>query len=310
MTSTVSVDPFRCRLWTMHGRLEEYITEENCAEEVESFKQHGQLLPALGRLVRDDPDCDIEVICGARRLFAARYLKVKLLVEVRELSDREAIIAMDLENRQRKDLSPYERGVSYARLIRSGYFASQEEIALAMNISPSRVSRLLKLARLPSAIIGAFNAALDIRESWAVTLAEALEDPIRRQSAMRVAREIRAAAPRPAAREVYRRLLGSATRGHKPRNTSHDKVVKGNDGTPLFRIRHQTGSIALLLPAEMISAKSLDAIERALLHILQPVPEDRQPADVASRGRRSYPTELGVAPRDAETNTKLSAPPA
>ena len=38
------------------------------------------------------------------------------------LTDQEAIIAMDIENRQRADTSPYERGVAYARWLNAGYF--------------------------------------------------------------------------------------------------------------------------------------------------------------------------------------------
>src|SRR5688572_30441481 len=109
----VSISPFRCRVWEMHDRLEDYITAESCCTEIGSFEAHGQLVPALGRPVRGDPDYDLEVVCGARRLFVARHLGALLQVEIREMSDREALVALDIENRHRKDTSPYERGVTY-----------------------------------------------------------------------------------------------------------------------------------------------------------------------------------------------------
>src|SRR5579871_4858114 len=126
-----SADPFRCRMWSLHDRLDEYVTEDACQAEIESFAKHGQLIPALGRPIRSDPDFDVEVICGARRLFVARHLNRPFLVEIRELSDRDALIAIDIENRHRRDVSPYERGLSYARWLRSGQFQSQEELAKA-----------------------------------------------------------------------------------------------------------------------------------------------------------------------------------
>src|SRR4030088_270940 len=156
MPSVISVSPFRCRMWALHDRIDTYVNETTCKMEIDSFHRHGQLVPVLGRPVRGDPDYDMELIYGARRLFVARHINVALMVEVRDLSDRDAIVAMDIENRQRKDVSPLERGLSYARWLRSGYFKSQDDIAQNLKISSSQVSRMLKLARLPSAIVGAF----------------------------------------------------------------------------------------------------------------------------------------------------------
>jgi len=190
MESLVSVDPFRCRVWSAHDRLEEHITEENCVSEIKSFKAHKQRKPALGRPVHNDPDYDVEVICGARRLFVARLLKMPLLVELRELSDREAIIEMHVD-RLRKDVSPYELGVAYLGWMREGYFESQEEMSRVLKVSNSKVSRLSKLAQLPSVIVGAFDSAVNIRERWGLHLARILENPRHKCFVIQAAREIR-----------------------------------------------------------------------------------------------------------------------
>src|SRR5271170_8315863 len=147
------LDPFRCRMWDYHDRLEETITEESCQTEIASFHAHGQVVPVLGRRLPKDATHDIELIFGARRLFVARHLSVPIKVELRDLTDREAIIAMGIENRQRKDISAYERGLSYRRWLKSKQFESQTEIANALKISASQVSRLLQIARLPSVIM-------------------------------------------------------------------------------------------------------------------------------------------------------------
>jgi ParB family chromosome partitioning protein len=272
MGSVISVSPFRCRVWKLHDRLEELINEKSCKDEIESFQEHGQLVPVMGRRVMEE-GFDVELIYGARRLFVARHINAALLVEMRDISDRDAIVAMDIENRQRKDISPYERGLSYARWLRAGYFESQDEVARALKVSASQVSRLLTLARLPSVVVDAFGCPGEICEGWGLGLAEALEQPERRKSTIQAAREIAAVSPRPHSKEVYRQLLASSVPGRKLKQASHDKVVRGKDGLPLFRIKYRRDSVALILPIEKVSAKSLESIESAIANVLQDSPQ-------------------------------------
>jgi ParB family chromosome partitioning protein len=265
------VDAFRCKVWDLHDRLEEQITEQTCAEVIRSFQDHGQLVPALGRQTRGNPDVDVELIYGARRLFVARLINQPLLVELRDLSDREAIVAMDMENRQRHDISPYERGLSYARWLRAGYFASQDDLARALRVSASQVSRLLKLALLPSVIVDAFGNALEICEGWGVELAGVLQDDERRRRAIVAARALGKMTPRPPGHDVFRELLASAAPGRRPKATTHDKVVKAHDGAALFRIRQQRKSVAVIISLDRITATVMDAIECSITRILDPV---------------------------------------
>lgn len=265
----VSISPFRCRVWSLHDRLEEYLSEESCKGEVESVSTHGQLVPALGRPLHGDADYDVEIVCGARRLFVARQLGVQLRVELREMNDRQALVAMDAENRLRKDISPYERGLNYASLLRAKYFLTQEEMAHALNVSPSQVSRLLKLAELPSVVVSAFASPLDIREGWGIDLHKAWHDANMRSVLTQRARTIAARTPRLKAHEVYERLLAPSGAVVKQRYKRHDDVVKDGTGTPLFRIRYQRNSVALLLPNARIKASSLEMIRGALSNILE-----------------------------------------
>ena len=291
----VSVNPFRCRMWDLHDRLEGDITEETCREEIISFAKHGQLVPALARPLRGHRDYDFELIYGARRLFVAQHVNKPLLVEVRDLEDREAIIAMDIENRQRKDISPYERGHSYALWMREGYFDSQEEIARVLKVSASQVSRLLRLARLPSIIVSAFGRGSDIRESWGLQIADALEDPHRRQATIQCARKISNLPERLPAHEICRRLLAASVPGRKLRRAAHDEVVAAENGAPLFRIRYQRNSVALVLPSSKVSAQSLARVRRALTDILQG--ETSQVADLRERRSRmqaDFASHLGA----------------
>jgi ParB family transcriptional regulator, chromosome partitioning protein len=269
MHQVIPVNPFKCRVWQLHDRLEHEITEETCRAEMESFREHGQLVPALGRRLCGDPKYEVELIYGARRLFVAQRLNKPLLVQLRELSDRDGIIAMDIENRLREDISPYERGLSYARWLRIGYFKSQDDIAVALGLSSSQVSRLLRLARLPAVVVQAFRSATDICENWGLDLMDALEDPAKRSATIRAARALSMSPRRPPSVEVYRRLLRSAIRGYKPNALKRDRVVLGEDGRPLFRVRYQNKSIVLILPTDKVSNKSLEEIEAVLNDILK-----------------------------------------
>jgi len=270
-------------MWSLHDRVEDHITEDSCREEIASFSRHGQLVPALGRPLRNDPTHEYELIFGARRLFVARHLNIPLRIEVRELNDREAIVAMDIENRQRQDISPYERGLSYARWLREGHFSSQEDIAAALKISASQVSRLLKVARLPPVVIGAFQNPAEICEGWGLELAAALESPDRRAETIRKAREIVHAQERLAAREICRRLLSAHTNSRRTSAKSHDEVVL-SEGKLLFRVKHERAWVSVRVPVSRISGDALQEIRTALTTILQPVPLQSG----------TYPTEVAV----------------
>jgi ParB family transcriptional regulator, chromosome partitioning protein len=275
----VSVNPFRCRMWSLHDRLEEQITEESCRAEIESILRHGQLVPALGRKLKGEPMHEVELIYGARRLFVARHLNLPLKVELRDMSDRDAIVAMDIENRQRLDISPYERGLSYARWLREGHFSSQDDIAAGLRVSASHVSRLLKIARLPPVIVSAFHDVSELCEAWALEIATALEDPEKRPQTLKAARELAQISPRPPAREACRRLLAAPVSGRKPVAKHAHEVICDQKGKPLFRVRHERRSIALLLPVDRVSAVTLKEVcgsVRALLEQDTPVEKSVQ----------------------------------
>ena len=267
MSSVIEMNPFHCRMWEMHDRLEA-LTEETCSREIESVAQYGQIVPALGRPLIADPVYQVELIFGARRLYVARRTNRPILVEVRPMSDLEAIIAMDIENRHRVDVSPYERGRSFARWLRVGYFRSQEDIARGLKISTSQVSRLLKLAHLPSVIVAAFDGPANICEGWGVELMSALEDPSRRPMTLRRARSIATMDPRPGAREVYRQLVACRAKRRRVRGPWRDEVVKSESGVPLFRVRRQRSAVALVIPSGRVTRSVVEAVRGAAFALL------------------------------------------
>jgi ParB family chromosome partitioning protein len=265
--AAITVSPFRCRVWSLHSRLDESLTEESCKAEIESFEKHGQLIPALGRRLRGDREYDVELIYGARRLFVCRLLSQPLLVELRDVSDRDGIIAMDLENRLRKDVSAYERALSYARWLREGHFKSASELAGALHVSHAQVSRLLKMARLPPAVVGAFESPTEICEAWGERLGRLLEHSNTESRVLGAARVIAAVVPRLPAQDVYERLCAAAK---LPRTRAGQRIVKDVDGKELFRVRHRRGLVMFNVPLDVLSQGLLDEIERAIAVVADP----------------------------------------
>lgn len=255
------VSPGSCRLWDLHDRLGEHISEQTCSSLIQSIQLHGQKHPVLARKIADPDGYEFELIYGARRLFAARQLGIKLLLDVREIDDVAGLVEMDIENRVRADITPYERGLSYRRWLNSGYFATQTDIAKALGVSESRISKLLRYAELPAAIVGAFDEVGDIREDWAGALAKACRDPDTRQLILRRARSCtRSGQPvKSSPHSIYHSLI----RGERPRALQREgrsEVVKDASGTPMFRIVFRANSVHLVIPKERITGFVLETI--------------------------------------------------
>ena len=274
------VSPSKCKMWTLHVRSEESIDAASCASLIGSIRRHGQRHPVLARMRNSTEGREFELIYGARRLFAAQQLGVDLLVEVRDVDDRSAVIEMDIENRPREDISPYERGVNYGRWLRAGYFKNQMELAKELGISEARVSRLLKYSELPAVVVAAFDSVRDIREEWAVRLANKCRDPKLRDDIMKRARE-RAASPRKGSPQFIFDALQRPAAGAKVTNDrSRDDVIRGSNGKSLFRVAFHAKTLHVVLPRAEISPAILEEITKGIATVLQqpsPVVESRRP---------------------------------
>lgn len=178
------VDPDRCRMWDRHNRNYDLLTQENCADLIEGIQQQGrQEFPAIVRRVHGKDGIDFEVICGARRHFAISWLRAnnypqfKYLVEARDLSDEEAFRLADVENRDRSDISDYERACDYAAAIKLYYGGKQKTMAQRLQVSEGWLSRYLFLAKLPTEVVDAFPTPNDLKESHARALKSVLANP-------------------------------------------------------------------------------------------------------------------------------------
>lgn len=263
------VSPFRCRVWAQHSRPDEQLTDDACRLLRESIAKNGQHQPALARLVTDDPDCDIEIIFGARRHAVARALGRDLLVELRPLTDAEAYVAMYEENLLREGDSPYVRAQILSRALRSGTYASQEEVGRAFNLSHSAVSRLLMLAQLPSVIVSAFRSPDEIREAWGVELYRLWSDEDKRSGVANRARTITNKPSHPPAREVYETLITASGGKHKTHRSYRNTPIRGASNVILFHEQDQLERVMYIIPKAVLSPNRREALKQCMVQILE-----------------------------------------
>jgi len=121
------------------------IDPDKVRELADSIRSQGLLQPILVR----PKDERYEVVAGHRRFLAHRLLgEVKIKGLVRELSDEEVFVIRAMENDQREDLNPIEKGKVYKRLQdRFGWSAGQ--IAQRMGRSKPAILRHLDLLDTP-----------------------------------------------------------------------------------------------------------------------------------------------------------------
>lgn len=163
----------------------------------------GNVQPIKVRPSPNDPE-RFELVYGHRRHQACMELQIEVLAIVEDLDDKMLFVQMDRENRERKNLSPYELGAMYANALAQGLFPSVRRLAEEVSIDQSQLNKALTLARLPSDVIQAFVSPLDLQYRWASEITAALQrDP---EKVLRVAKEIQVTVPRPAAAVVLKRL--------------------------------------------------------------------------------------------------------
>jgi ParB family chromosome partitioning protein len=284
------VEPAKCTLWQFHERFGDELSGESCRELIASIQRHGQRHPVLGRRLAGTPGKKIELIYGGRRLLAAAQLGVNLLVDVRELHDREAIVEMEVENRLRIDISPYERGMSYRRWLNARLFTSQSELAKELGVSEAQVSRLMRYADLPAAVVGAFDGAQSIREEWAVALAKMCQDPGRRQGVLRRAREVSQCERQYPAQVVFRRLASAGNLAGGVAIRPRDEIVKTRSGKPMYRIGLRAKTVHFIVPRDGLSEHLMHELKRRLATTLEAVADEKETRRVSYTDRTNGPS--------------------
>lgn len=147
----------------------------------ESLKQDiaqagGNVQPILVR-PRPGESGQYEVVFGHRRHRACLELDIPVtaVIDAGPMSDADVFAAMDRENRERADLSPYEQGLMYRRALDESLYPSNRRLAEALGVSHTWVANVLAVADLPQPIVECFASPLEIQHRHARQINQALE---------------------------------------------------------------------------------------------------------------------------------------
>ncbi len=135
-----------------------------------SIRDYGQQVPVL---LRHSANAEgrYDIVYGRRRVAACKLLGQPVRAMIRDLEDRDLILAQGQENSARKELTFIEK-VNFARQMAvMGY--TRKVVCDALHVDKTVISRMLKVAdEVPVALIRAIGAAPSVgRERW-LALAE------------------------------------------------------------------------------------------------------------------------------------------
>jgi ParB family transcriptional regulator, chromosome partitioning protein len=166
-----------------------------------------------------------EIVFGHRRHQACSELGIPVLatIDTTAVSDHELFSAMDRENRERADLSPYEQGTMYRRALDEKLYPSNRRLAEALGVSHTWVANVLLVADLPAPVVECFRSPLEIQHRHAKSIATALEGD--RKGLLRRAEKLRAQERPKAAAAVVAALTGASNEASE--TTHHALQVDG-----------------------------------------------------------------------------------
>lgn len=259
----VSIDPKEIRPSEWANRhADSFKSDEFVALKAE-IKSAGKNTQAIKvRPIKDPQDgFKYEVVFGHRRHRACLEEGLEVIAVIDDLDDKALFIEMDRENRQRSDLRPYEQGVMYARALDKGIFPSIRKLAEDAGADATNVSRVVKLARWPAAVLGAFESPLHVQFRWVIELNEVLEkDPdvvLSRAADISAKRAAGAAVPSQAA---FNSLMGKV---EKPAALK-PKVVKV--GNRVLSISERNNKVSFEL--DKLAKEKLARIEKFIAEVM------------------------------------------
>src|SRR3990170_2751499 len=192
------------------------ITPESLVDLVDSIREHGILEP----LVVAKTPAGYQIIAGERRWRASKLAGLTHVPAViRETSPKGMLEMALVENVQRVDLNPLDRGKGFERLMNE-FGLTTSEIAVRIGKSVAYVSNSLRLLSLPDALKDGLLSGL-ITEGHARALA-AIDDPGLMIEAYKIV--LRESGSVRRAEELARRMKVKSSQEAK-RGTQHVRII-------------------------------------------------------------------------------------
>jgi ParB family chromosome partitioning protein len=182
----VELDPELIEVSFVKDRLDGDDQEFN--ELVEAIRDRGQDSPILVRPHPAKTGCYM-IVFGHRRVRVAKLLGRKVRAVVKDLKDREHVVAQGQENSARANLSFIEKALFALKLSRLRYDDDNSTILAALSIDRATLSKMLSVASLPEEILQAIGPAKGVgRDRW-YELKLLLEKPANHDVARKVIEE-------------------------------------------------------------------------------------------------------------------------
>lgn len=179
--TVIEIDPDNIDESFVRDRIED--DPEEFQDLLNAIRDHGQNSPVL---VRPHPSKGgrYMVVFGHRRVKAARQLGRKVRAVVKEMKDRDHVVAQGQENSARANLSFIEKALFAAKLNQLNYDNDSATALSALSIDKATLSKMLSVASLPGPLLSAMGGARNIgRDRW-YELKQLLEKPATLEKAL------------------------------------------------------------------------------------------------------------------------------
>ncbi len=243
---------------------DEFKSREFAELKLEIERAGRNVQPILVRAVNGRGATFYEVIYGLRRLRACQELGIQVWVIVVEATDEELFLAMEMENRQRKNPSPFELGDSYKRALEDGLFTSIRQLATRLHIDFSLAAKAYAIATLPAEILRAFPSPTAVQYRWGKLLSDAIQkDP---EGVTERAVKLAADGEVRNAKDVLQALLGAG--GGPVGALAHDLRVEGGE-KPVGRLqRNRKGAVTVTIDAGAVPETKVAELESLIVKFL------------------------------------------
>lgn len=219
-----------------------------------AIRERGQDSPIL---VRPHPKISgrYMMVFGHRRLKVAKALGRKVRAVVKEMADRDHVLALGQENSARANVPFIERALFAADLARLRYDDDSATILSALSIDRTTLSKMLSVASLPPAILDAIGEAKGVGRNRWYDLKLLLDNPLNQERALGVIREEQFAAL--TSDERFERLLGRLrSRPSRKRNEPIKRNWVPKDSTLSAEISAEGKKFTLALKAKGPDARA------------------------------------------------------
>lgn len=230
----------------------------------------GNVQPICVRPLDAQPGC-YEVVFGHRRHRACLELGISVLatIETSPISDLELFAAMDRENRERADLSPYEQGLMYRRALDAGLYTSNRRLAEALGVSHTWVANVLLVIDLPPPVVECFRSPLEVQHRHAKLIGAALERD--RKTVLRRAEKIRQASVKLAPGSVVAALIkaNSTSIETQAGEGAYPSRVLSLSGRKVATVSAAArGATSIIIEPGLLSKPRLEELGKLLLNFL------------------------------------------